>query len=138
MPQDVLPDEVWEQEVADGGVVAGELPAVATAVVVQGVTNVREAPCLNSTFGKLTIPTGTALRIGRNPRRRRLLLSVRPSATATAYVCLGETQAQAVADYGPSALQGTAFPATHFAGEVWVAAFGADLVVGFLAELDQG
>jgi hypothetical protein len=138
MAQDILPDEVWEQEVADGGVVGGELPAAAAAVVVQGVSAVREVPALAGTFGKLTITNGSALRIGRNPRRRRLLLSVRPNTTATAYATLGETQQQAASDYGPSALQGTNFAAMQYAGELWVAAFGADVTVGFFAELDQG
>lgn len=136
--QQVIPDPVIEQDVADGGSLDGTVPPIAVPVVIEGVSFMREVPALAATMGKLTITNGTALRIGRNPRRRRLLLSVRSSSTATAYATIGETQQQAVADYGPSALQGTAFPTFQYAGELWIAAFGADLIVGFLAELDQG
>lgn len=136
--QSVVPEPIWEQDVADGGAVENELPPAAVAVVVQGVSLTREAPSLAATFGTMTITNGTAVRIGRNPRRRRLLLSVRPNATATAFVVIGESQQQVTGNYGLSALQGVTLPPIQYAGEIWVAASGADMQVGFMAELDQG
>lgn len=134
--QDAAPEEVWEQDVAEGGSVAGQLPTAAGAVVVQGVTVVRDAPALGATFGLMTIPQGTAQRIGRNSRRRRLIVSSRPNTTATAYVVLADTNQQAIGGYGLPILQGANPLPLQYAGEVWIAAFGADMQVGFIAELD--
>jgi hypothetical protein len=136
--QDEVPEQVWEQDVADGGAIDGTLPTAAAAVVVQGVTTVREVPALSATFGTLTVANGAVVSLGRNPKRRRLLLSVRPSVTATAYIVIGENQQQAAGGYGLTCLQGAALPPIQFAGQLWIAAAGADLQVGFLAELDQG
>lgn len=137
--QDIVPDQVWEQDVADGGAVDSDLPPAASAVVVQGVSWTREAPCLAATFGLLTVPqSGTPGRIGRNTRRRSLLLSVRPNATATAYIVVAENAQQAAGGYGLPILQGAAPVRVNYAGDLYFTAFGADLQVGFIAELDQG
>lgn len=137
--QDEVPEEVWEQDVADGGSVQGQLPAHAAAVVVQGVTLTREVPALAATFGTVSVSaTGLPQRIGRNTRRRRILLSVRPNAITTAYVVIAENASQAAGGYGYYVLQGVAMPSLQYAGELWIMAFGADLQVGFISENDQG
>lgn len=136
--QMVVPEPVWDQDVAQGGVIEGELPRVALPVVVEGVTWTREAPAMGATFGLLTVAQNTAVRIGRNGRRRRLIISVRPNAIVTAYVIVAENQQQALGGYGLPILQGVAPVPICYAGEIHFAAFGADLQVGFIAELDQG
>lgn len=137
---EVVADEVWEQDGPVGGSVDGITAPVAIPVVTQGVTITRDAPPLKATFGLLTCGSGSAaVRIGREPRRRRLLLSVRPNTTATAYVVVAENAQQAEGGYGLPILQGVAPVVLHYAGEVYVKGFGAtDLTVGFLAELDEG
>lgn len=136
--QMVVPEQVWDQDVAVGGVIEGELPRVAVPVVVEGVSWVRDAPALAATFGLLTITQNTSVRIGRNGRRRRLIVSVRPNAITTAYVIVAENQQQALGGYGLPIVQGVSPIAINYAGEIHFAAFGADLGVGFVAELDQG
>lgn len=135
--QDV-PEDVWEQDVAQGGAVDGELPRVAVPTVPQGVATVREVPVLRHITGKLDLTTtGLPLRIGREARRRRLILSVSASATSGALVVLGDTQQQAAAGYGLQVPAGTLM-VLGTAAEIWLQTFEADLTVSFLAELDQG
>jgi hypothetical protein len=232
--QTTVPEEVWDQDVSQSGAVSGDIPDYAAPVIVEGVAAVREVPTLGATFGLLTIRSGTSLRIGRNGRRRRLTLSVRPavptssfvqlSATGTAvagpvylqsitfsstdgavsgagkleirdgagttvlmtlrvlqdtsvtwesgtldgvkfttgihatisgagpgvfatfqyttgaaaYVVVAETAMQATGGYGLPITAGAAPVTLNYAGELHVAAAGADAVVGFVAELDQG
>lgn len=136
--QMVVPEPVWDQDIAVGGVIEGELPRAAVPVVVEGVAWTRDAPALAATFGLLTISQNTAVRIGRNGRRRRLIISVRPNAVTTAFVIVAENQQQALGGYGLPIVQGVAPVGINYAGEVFFAAFGADLAVGFVAELDQG
>lgn len=137
--QDIVPDEVWEQDVADGGAVDSMIPAAAAAVVVQGVSWVRDAPTLAATFGLITVPAaGPAGRIGRNTRRRSLVLSVRPNTVTTAYVVVAENAQQALSGYGLPIIQAAAPVRVNYAGDLYFAAFGADVQVGFIAELDQG
>lgn len=121
-----------------GGVVGGQLPAVAAPVVVEGVAFTREVPTMAATFGLLTIAQNTTQRIGRNGRRRRLLISVRPNAVTTAFVVLAENAQQAAGGYGLPIVQASAVVDLNYAGEIHIAAFGADVQVGFVAELDQG
>jgi hypothetical protein len=134
----VVPEPVWDQDVAMGGVIEGELPRVAVPVVVEGVSWVRDAPAMAATFGLLTVTQNSTQRIGRNGRRRRLLVSVRPNAVTTAYVVLAENAQQAAGGYGLPILQASPVVAINYAGELWFGAFGADVQVGFIAELDQG
>lgn len=136
--QQVIPEEVWDQDIAQGGVVDGDLPRVAAPVVVEGVSWVRDAPAMAATFGLLTIAQGATVRIGRNGRRRRLLISVRPNTVTTAYVVVAENAQQAAGGYGLPILQGSNPIAINYAGELHFGAFGADVAVGFVAELDQG
>lgn len=136
--QQVIPDAVWDQDVAQGGVVDSELPRVAAPVVVEGVSWTREAPALAATFGLVNIAQGATQRIGRNGRRRRLLISVQPNAVTTAYVVVAENAQQAAGGYGLPILQGSPVVSLAYAGEVWFGAFGAAVNVGFIAELDQG
>lgn len=136
--QDEVPEAVFEQDVSDGGAVDGQLPSAAAAVVVEGISTVREAPCLAATFGALPIGQGQTVSIGRNPRRRRLLLSVAPNATATAFVVVGDNAQQVLGGIGLVAVQGAAPVTLHYAGQLFMAAFNAALTVGFVAELDQG
>jgi hypothetical protein len=137
--QQVIPEEVWDQDVAQGGVVDGDIPAKASAVVIEGVTWVRDAPALAATFGLQTVTQNTSARlVGRNGRRRRLLLSVRPNTIATAYVIVAENAQQAAGGYGLPILQGSPVVPLTYAGEIYIGAFGADVAVGFVAELDQG
>lgn len=131
-------DLVAEQDVPIGGAIDGDLPRAAVAVLPAGIVTTRELPTLDVTFGTLTIPSGSVQRLGRDPRRRRLLLSVRPHATATAYVVISETEQQARSGYGLTVLQGQSPPgALTYAGELWFAAVGADMQVGFCAEIDS-
>lgn len=136
--QDEVPEAVFEQDVADGGSVMGQLPTAATAVVVQGVSLVREAPPLAATFGMIPIQSGGVISLGRNPRRRRLILSVQPSQTTTAFVVIGDTPYQAQQGIGLTIAQGASLTPIHYGGQLFVAAFGANLNLGFLMELDQG
>lgn len=136
--QDEVPEAVFEQDVSDGGAIDGTLPATAAAVVVQGVTMVREAPPLDGTLGMIPISSGGVISIGRNPRRRRLILSVQPSATTTAYVVIGDTAYQAQQGIGIYLAQGQSLAPIHLAKQLFIAAFGAALNLGFLMELDQG
>lgn len=138
MSNDEIPEEVWEQEGPQGGAVDGQLPAAAVATVTQGVSTVREVPALRHITGRLDLTeTGAPLRIGREPRRRRLVLSVDYSAVGSAYVVAGDTEQQARAGYGLRVPPGAVLVLAT-AGELWWATFGADLGVTFLAELDQG
>lgn len=137
--QQVIPDQVWDQDVAQGGVAGGQLPAAAAAVIVEGVAWTRDAPALAATFGLQTIPTGTSARlVGRNGRRRRILLSVRPNAVTTAFAVIAENAQQAAGGYGLPIVQASPVVSLDYAGELYVGAFGADVVVGFVALLDQG
>lgn len=136
--QQVVPTEVWDGDVAFGGVVDGQLPRSASPVIVEGVTFVREVPTNAATFGLLTIAQGTAQRIGRNGRRKRLLLSVRPNTVTTAYAVIAENQSQAAGGYGLPVVQASPVLTINYSGEIWIAAVGADVMVGFVAELDQG
>lgn len=136
--QDEVPESVFEQDVSDGGAIDGQLPAAAAAVVVEGISMVREAPCLAATFGALPIGQGQVVSVGRNPRRRRLLLSVAPNSTATAYIVVGDNAQQVSGGVGIPLVQGAAPLTLHYAGQLFMAAFNAALVVGFAAELDQG
>lgn len=136
--QDEVPEEVFEQDVADGGSVGGQLPTAAAAVVVQGISMVREAPVLSATFGTIPIQQNTVQSIGRNPRRRRLLLSVAPNVTTTAFVVIGDTAQQVSQGIGITLIQGQFMTPIHYAGQLFVAAFGANCNLGFMAELDQG
>jgi hypothetical protein len=136
--QDEVPEAVFEQDVADGGSIEGQLPVTATAVVVQGVSLVREAPPLAATFGLIPIQQNTVQSIGRNPRRRRLVLSCAPNVTTTAFVVIGDTAQQVSAGIGLTLIQGQILTPIHYAGQLFVAAFGANCGLGFMAELDQG
>lgn len=121
-----------------GGSAGGELPASAAPVIVEGIVFTREVPTMAATLGLLTITNGSTQRIGRNGRRRRLLVSVRPNVTTTAYVVVAENAQQAAGGYGLPILQGSPVVTLNYAGELWFGAFGADMGVGFVAELDQG
>ena len=138
--QQVIPADVWDQDVAFGGVVDGQLPPAAMPVVAEGVVFTREVPTMAATFGLLTIRQAdpTPQRIGRNGRRRRLLISVRPNVVTTAYVVMAENAQQAAGGYGLPILQGSPVITLNYAGELFFAAFGADVAVGFISELDQG
>lgn len=136
--QDEIPEPVFEQDVADGGAIGGQLPAVAAPVVIEGISMVREAPCLSATFNALPIGQGQTVSIGRNPRRRRLLLSVAPNATTTAYVVVGDNAQQVAGGVGLTIVQGAAPVTLHYAGQLFFCAFNAAVNLGFVAELDQG
>jgi hypothetical protein len=136
--EQVIPEQVWDQDVAYGGVVGGQLPAVAAPVVVEGVAFTREAPTMAATFGQLNITQNQWVRIGRNGRRKRLIIAVQPNTVTTAYVVIAENAQQAAGGYGLPLLQGASPLTINYAGELFFAAFGANVNVGFIAELDQG
>lgn len=134
---DTTPDEVWEQETA-GGAVAGELPRAALPTLPQGVTLVREAPSLRHTSGAVAQAVGAVpLALGREPRRRRILIAVR-STDATSYVVAGDSREQAGAGFG-LILPAGSLVELHTAEALYLAAFGpAGVTVSWLSELDQG
>jgi hypothetical protein len=137
MSDDDISDETSEQDVPVGGAVDGKLANAAVATLPQGILTVREMPALAATFGKLTLPPLSTSRIGRHPQRRRLLLSVR-SADPDAFVTLAESEYQASIGYGLDITPGHPPIPLHYAGELWVCAFGASPVtVSFVAEIDH-
>lgn len=134
---DTLPDEVWEQDVANGGAVDGHLPPAAAAVVVQGVTLVREAPPLRHNSGSVTlVAAGAPFGLGREPRRRRLLVSV-VSATPGAYVIAGDDPTQVLGGYG-LAIPAGQLVTLHTADRLYFDAVGGDVLLSWMSELDQG
>lgn len=135
---DKLPTDAVEQDVPVGGVVDGRMPAIAVPTVQAGIATVREVPPLRHTAMSVPIGVNDApYRIGREPRRRRLILAASPNNVATAYLVLATTEEQARADQGLQLAQGTNVTITG-ADMIWVTAVGADLTLSFLAELDQG
>lgn len=128
------PDEVWEQDVANGGAVDGELPRAAVPTLPQGVSTVRLAPTLRHTTGAVQLVEGGTFSLGREPRRRRLLVSV--SATAPAYVIAGDSRDQAAGEYGLIVPPG-AVVTLHTADALWFCAVGGAAVLSWLSELDQ-
>lgn len=136
-----VPDEVWEQAVSNGGEVAGDLPATAAAVIVQGVAHVREVPALRHNAGAVTVGAGDVFSLGREPHRRRLLLSVRAvdqEATPAPYVVAGDSADQARAGFGLSLPPDGRPTALHTADRLYLTAVGGAVVLSWLAELDQG
>jgi hypothetical protein len=135
---DKLPTDAVEQDVAVGGVIDGRMPTVAIPTVTAGISTTREVPPLRHTA--MSIPLATTdnpYRIGREPRRRRLILAASPNAVTTAYLVISTTEEQARADQGFQLTQGTNVTMTG-ADMLWVTCVGADLTLSFLAELDQG
>lgn len=137
MHEDIVPEPVWEQDVSNGGEVGGDLPPVAAPVVVQGVAHVREVPPLRHSSGAVTLATtARPFGIGRNVRRRRLLVSV-VSADPTAYAVAGDDAQQVAGEYGLAIPAGVVVE-LRTADRLYFAAFGAELRLTWLAELDQG
>jgi len=136
--EQVIPEPVWDQDVAFGGVVDGQLPVASVPVIVEGVAFTREVPTMAATFGLLNVAQGSSQRIGRNGRRKRLIVAVQPNAVTTAYVVIAENAQQALGGYGLPLLQGSSPITINYGGELFFAAFGAAVNVGFIAELDQG
>lgn len=135
-----IPSDVWEQDVPVGGAdSAGQLPPAAIATVPVGVQTVREVPALAHSTGAFALTDGgPALRLGRVVQRRRLVLSVSvDAATPDAYVVAGDNQQQAASGVGLRIPQG-AMLVLGTAGELWFAAFEADLTLSWLQEFDQG
>lgn len=137
---DKLPTAVREQDLPVGGAAEGQLPALAVNTVPVGIGLVREVPTLRATATSWVQPSaaGSApYRIGAEPLRRALHVSVGPNASATAYAVVATTQEQAAAGLGYLLTPGGRVT-VHTAEMLWIAAVGADLTCSFLAELDQG
>lgn len=139
---DKLPTAVREQDLPVGGAVDGALPRVGIPTVPTGIGLTREAPSLRGNATAWTQPQNAAgvepYRIGAEPLRRRILLSVAPDASATAYVVAATTREQAQAGQGLVLSPGQNPVALQYADMLWIASIGAALTVSFLAELDQG
>lgn len=133
---DKVPGDVREQDLPVGGALDGALPRIAVPVVPTGIGLTREIPTLKATtYGGTQATTAAPFRIGAEPMRRRLVITAAPDAVTTAYLV--------VASDLSSLPNGIPIPQSQTlelrtAAELWVAAVGADLVWGFLAELDQG
>lgn len=135
---DKLPADALEQDVSVGGVVDGHMPSVAIPTVQAGISTTREVPPLRHTAMSLPLAqTDAPYRIGREARRRRLILAAGPHAVTTAYLVIATTEEQARADQGFQLTQGTNVTITG-ADMIWVTSVGADLTLSFFAELDQG
>lgn len=133
---DKVPGDVREQDLPVGGALDGALPRVAVPVVPTGIGLTRQVPTLKvTTYGGTQGETADAFRIGAEPMRRRLIISVAPNAETTAYLVVA-SDLQSLPN-GVPIPQGTAM-VLHTAAELWVSAVDADLVWGFAAELDQG
>jgi hypothetical protein len=134
-----VPSAVLEQDVPVGGAdLDGRMPGAALATVPVGIATVREVPALTHNSARFAlVADGDAIRIGRTVQRRRLVVSVSASATATAYVIAGDNKQQAESGFGLEIPQGTML-VLGTAADLWFAAFGADLYVSWLQELDQG
>lgn len=135
---DKLPTDALEQDVSVGGVVDGRMPAIAVQTVAAGISTTREVPPLRHTA--MSVPllqTDVPYRIGRETRRRRLVLAASPHATTTAFLVIATTEEQARIDQGLQLPQGQNVTITG-ADMIWVTSVGADLTLSFLAELDQG
>jgi hypothetical protein len=135
---DKMPGDALEQDVSVGGVVDGRMPTVAIPTVQAGISTTREVPPLRHTAMSIPLTqTDRPYRIGREVRRRRLILAASPHAVSTAYLVIATTEEQATADQGLQLTQGTNVTITG-ADMLWITCVGADLTLSFLAELDQG
>lgn len=137
-----IPTDQWEQDVPIGGVdpdtghdAAHGAPV---AVVVSGISLVRDAPAREATSNKFAVLQGAdPIRIGRAPQRSRLL--VRYTSTTAAATCV-------MADTVYGAQQGTGLvlianeaPITILAtDDRWIGLFTADGAISFLQEMHQG
>jgi hypothetical protein len=138
---DKLPADVLEQEVPIGGAFNGKEPAIALQTVAAGVTTTRDVPPLRANaFGAiqpLQTPAIEPFRIGRETRRRALYIACAPDPSTTAYLVVATTREQAVNGDGFPLVPGSNI-SLKGADMWWIAAIGAPLRWGFIAELDQG
>lgn len=137
--QDFTPAEVLEQDVPVGGVVNGARATAAVSVLPQGIQTFREVPSLKAATGSaLLTAAGSPWRIGKEPRRRTLIIGCGDSVTVGAYLCIATSQLEATQGYGLR-IYATDDPITlHTVNELWIQPFAADLVLSWLAEIDQG
>jgi hypothetical protein len=135
---DKLPTDALEQDVAIGGVSDGKMPQIAVQTVAAGISTTREVPPLRHTaYSGQQNRTDPPYRIGRETRRRRLIIAVAPHATVVSWLVVATTEEQARNLQGLIIAQGQNVTLSG-ADMVWIAAVGADLTWSFLAELDQG
>lgn len=134
-----VPAAVWEQDMPVGGAdTSGRLPRVAAPVVVAGIVTVREVPALAQTSASFPLTTtGRPVHIPYDNRRRRLILSVDYNVIPGAYVCVADNEQQAVGGFGLHIPHSTVIVLAG-AADMYVQAFGADLNVSWLSELDKG
>lgn len=132
------PVDVLEQDVPVGGVFDGVQPRAAIATLPVGISTVREVPALRVAAGWFPLTqTGSAQRIGKDPRRRTLHLAADPSATVGALVVIATTQQEAQDGYGYRLTAGSRLTIST-ADQLWFRPVAADIGISFLMEIDQG